>query len=150
MQYINSVFMALHAINSTAIKFWHNTAFLKANKRMDIKRTSRNKSFIIVFSLRWLHPETQPHKSRAEPEQGSEMRYFITVPLGMFCLKRQHLLWNWKVRRESLTYPVMKWQTRARCQKGGDLRSDRLLNTTALLLVESPATSAAMVRNTGN
>lgn len=80
MQYINSVFMALHAINSTAIKFWHNTAFLKANKRMDIKRTSRNKSFIIMFSLRWLHPETQPHKSRAEPKLGSEMRYFITVP----------------------------------------------------------------------
>lgn len=31
MQYINSVFMALHAINSTAIKFWHNTVFQKAS-----------------------------------------------------------------------------------------------------------------------
>lgn len=144
------MFIALHAINSTAIKFWHNTAFLKANKRMDIKWTSSNKSFITVFSLRWLHPERQPHKSQAEPEQGSEMRYFITILLGKFCLKRQHLLWNWKVRHESLTYPVMKWQTRARCQKGGDLQCDRLLNTTALLLVESPATSAAVVGNTGN
>jgi len=56
MQYIASVFMALHAINSTAIKFWHNTTFQKANKGMDIKQANRNKSFIIAFSLRWLHP----------------------------------------------------------------------------------------------
>lgn len=42
--------MAPHAINSTAIKFWRNTAFQKANRRMHIKSVEKS-PLSLHFSL---------------------------------------------------------------------------------------------------
>lgn len=53
----------------------------------------------MAASLRRTH---KPWDS-AEPVKCSEMRYFITVPLGTFWLKLQYLFWKQKVRRESVT-----------------------------------------------